>query len=149
MKVGVKGLKNNFKIFHLKITFQMLKRSFWEWVLKGIDNWWPLSFLEPRFLHKPSNPHLHPPPSYFRKHHENRKNWTKDACSRTRGWCVSEFWSWNEVGEKIKQSLFFHPRGQGRDMLLSEKQNRHFQKLQAVAINRKHPFNKIISRFSF
>ena len=144
----------------------MPKRSFWEWVLKGIDNWWPLSFLEPRFLHKPSNPHL----LYYRKHHKNQKLkktktknqnpqihyyhkhkkkqklLRKDVHSRTRGWCVSEFWSWDELGEKIKQSLFLHLRGQGRDVLLSEKQT--FSK-NASWGNQQKIFSKLCLVFCF
>ena len=143
----------------------MPKRSFWEWVLKGIDNWWPLSFLEPRFLHKPSNPHL----LYYRKHHKNQKLKklktktlksttiantikTKNFWEKTLtpeqgvGWCVSEFWSWDELGEKIKQSLFLHLRGQGRDVLLSEKQT--FSK-NASWGNQQKIFSKLCLVFCF
>ena len=122
----------------------MPKRSFWEWVLKGIDNWWPLSFLEPRFLHKPSNPHL----LYYRKQHKKTKNFWEKMFTPEQGvgWCVSEFWSWDELGEKIKQSLFLYLRGQGRDVLLSEKQT--FSK-NASWGNQQKLFSKLCLVFCF
>ena len=113
----------------------MPKRSFWEWALKGIDNWWPLSFPEePRFLHHLIQISLLLPSQ------TPKKIWKKSLTSHLRkslpwnnGLVYVSIWvlKLKEAGEKIKPSLFLHLRGHRRDMLVSEKQSRPVKKMQA------------------
>ena len=125
---------NNVQMFIKKTLWKMPKRSFWEWALKGIDNWWPLSFPEePRFLHHLIQISLLLPSQTPKK--SEKSHWRhilENPYPGIMGWSLwaSEFWSWNEAGEKIKPSLFLHLRGHRRDMLVSEKQSRPVKKMQ-------------------
>ena len=142
-------------------------------VLKGIDNWWPLSFLEPRFLHKPSNPHL----LYYRKHHKNQKlkkktkkkknlkpkpsnpllsqtqkrpKTSEKRCSLQNKGLVGVYLSFEvETSSEKRLNKVCSSIWEARGEMCYFRRNRHFKKLQPVAINRNYPFNEIISRFSF
>ena len=118
-----------------KIAPKKLKRSFWEWVLKGgIDNWWPPSFLPGGAFY--TTPLIQIP--LLSKHQQIEKScffvvWTKKISTRKGLLSLCESIGVLKLnggggGEKIKQTLFLHLRRHRLNIFQLEKQNRDLSK---------------------